>query len=149
MRFILCVSIVLFACTHIEAQRVSVLPGVNRVPADLRGYLQFLQKQQLDSLKQFTSYLEERVKEKKVPDGVLLNAKAILTEAEVHAAQSPMDKNKKIEELAKIYEKRTKLDSENPKQTWFGVDRVAIGKLMRSEFTRFQSKIEDSDPEQE
>ncbi|MHC2069226.1 hypothetical protein ACYFX5_17275 [Bremerella sp. T1] len=125
-----------------SAQRYSVLPGVHQLPNDLVGYLEYLQDQQLESLKLFTDYLEERVEEKAVPEGVLLNVQAIYTEAQLKATADPNVKREKLAELTDIYSKREKLDASAPRNTWFGVDRVKLGNMMRTEFETFSKEAE-------
>jgi len=142
MRTFLCALILLVLCSPVAAQRYSTLPGVVEVPNDLKMHLKYLQEQQLDALQLFTEYLEERVEKKEVPEGLLWNARAVLIEAEMYALKDPQKKKKKMGDLEKIYEKRKQLDADQPDRTWFGVDRVAIGKLMRSEFQRYQSNFD-------
>lgn len=130
--------IVLTLAGPASAQQIGTLPGVHRVPADLVESLQILEGQQLDSLKQFTAYLEQRSKAKAVPSGLYWNAKAIYVEAQVHAETDPQAKRERLEELTEIYKERVALDAASPNRTWFGVNRVKLGELTRQEFETFR-----------
>jgi len=146
--FLLLIGVLGSLPTTAYAQRVSVLPGVHRLPNDLTGYLEFLQDQQLASLERFSEFLKERVKEKKVPEGAYLNFQAVYLEAQVHAERDPQKKQEKLKGLTKLYEERKKLDSRRPNATWFGVDRVKIGDLMKSEFEAFRRLQAEELPKQ-
>lgn len=141
MRLLLpAILLMLVLASNASAQRYNVQPERYRMPNDLTEYLTYLQDQQLDSLKQFTSYLETRVQEKQVPQGVLLNVQAIYLEAQLKATSDPAEKREKLVELTELYQKREELDSRSPNPTWFGVNRVKLGEMMRSEFETFSNK---------
>ncbi len=143
MRFILPVILLVLALTSTaSAQRYNVRPDLYRTPNDLTEYLTYLQDQQLDSLKQFTSYLQDRVQGKQVPQGVLLNVQAIYLEAQLKATPDLAEKREKLVELTDLYKKREELDARSPNTTWFGVNRVELGEMMRSEFETFTKKAQ-------
>ena len=119
------------------AQRSYVPLDQVRTPSGLTQYLADLQELQLDSLKQFTTYLEGRVQAGEVPEGVLLNVQAIYTESQLRAASDPTIREEKLIQLTGLYQKRKELDSVSPFTTWFGVDRVKLGEMMRSEYADF------------
>lgn len=121
-----------------NAQQVNYIgPGNVRMPEGLVTYMRSLQQDQLESLKLFTTYLEKRVKEKAVPEGILLNARAIYAEAELRASDDPAVKQEKLDELVEIDNKRIQLDARTPNTTWYGVNRVEIGKMMKAEHEAF------------
>ena len=140
-------ALVVFALTgSASAQQIGTLPGVQRVPEDLVASLQLLQKQQLDSLQRFTNYLEQRVKDKTIPPGLHWNARAIYVEAQAQAERDPQEKRLRLAELAEIYEKRQELDARTPNDTWFGVNRLKLGELMRREFEAFRRETAPPPP---
>ncbi|GAA4432323.1 hypothetical protein [Bremerella cremea] len=124
------------------AQEVRTYPGVPPLQEGLPEYLAFLQQQQLQSLKLFTTYLAERVEKKAVPEGIFLNAQAIYIEAQVKATPNPAEKREMLAELSELYAKRKQLDADSPNATWFGVDRVELGKMMQTEFETFSKEAE-------
>ena len=124
----------------IFAQETRTYPGSPELPDGLVQYLGFLQEQRLDSLKRFRGFLAERVEQKAVPKGALLNFDAIYTEAQLKAAVDPAVRREKLEELTALYKQREKLDADNPMATWFGVDRVKLGEMMRSEYESYVQK---------
>ncbi|QDU77980.1 hypothetical protein Pan97_50590 [Bremerella volcania] len=142
MRTIVLTFLLLLASTQVTtAQQVNYIgPGNVRLPDGLVSYMRYLQAEQLESLKLFTTYLEKRVEEKAVPEGILLNAQAIYTEAQLRATDDRAVKQEKLDELVEIENKRIKLDSQTPNTTWFGVDRVAIGKMMKAEYEAFSKE---------
>lgn len=144
MRTIILTALILLASSRVAtAQQVNYIgPGNVRMPEGLVAYMQFLQKEQLESLKLFTTYLEKRVEEKAVPEGILLNAKSIYAEAQLRATSDPAVKQEMLSELAQIDKKRIQLDTKTPNATWFGVNRVEIGKLMKAEHEAFQKQAE-------
>lgn len=123
------------------AQRSYVPLDQVRAPNGLTQYLEGLQELQLDSLKQFTTYLEARVQAHEVPEGVLLNVQAIYTESQLRATSDPVIREEKRIQLIGLYQKRKELDSVSPVTTWFGVDRVKLGEMMRSEYTAFAREV--------
>ncbi|MBI1248517.1 hypothetical protein GC197_11845 [bacterium] len=128
----------------IFAQEVRTYPGAPDLPDSLVEYLGFLQQQRMDSLKRFRGFLVERVEQKAVPKGALLNFDAIYTEAQLKAAVDPAVKREKLEELTALYKQREKLDAANPNATWFGVDRIKLGEMMRSEYESYMQKTAQS-----
>lgn len=144
MRTIVLAVLLLLASTQVAtAQEVRTFgSGNGPLPEGLVPTLQLLQEERLASLKLFTTYLEERVKEKAVPEGVLLNAQAIYTEAELRATDDRQVKQEKLDQLVEIYEKRKKLDARTPNDTWFGVSRVEIGTMMKAEYEAFRKEAD-------
>jgi len=122
------------------AQEVRVLPGPHALPHDLPAYMQFLAKQQIDSLRLFSDYMEQRANENKIPRGLYLNAKAMQLRAELASAQDAAVKKELLTEAAKLYDERVRLDAETPDRTWYGVDRVKLGEYMKQEFQLFQQQ---------
>ena len=144
---IITATLVVFALTGFAAaQQLGTLPGVQRVPADLVASLRLLQDQQLDSLERFTNYLEQRAKNKTIPPGLHWNARAIYVEAQAQAERAPQEKRLRLAELAEIYEKRQELDARSPNDTWFGVNRLKLGELMRREFEAFRREAASPRP---
>ncbi|MFN3149460.1 hypothetical protein [Bremerella sp.] len=144
MRTIVLAVLLFLASTQVAtAQNVRTFGSTNGpLPEGLVPTLQMLQEEQLASLKLFTTYLEGRVKEKAVPEGVLLNAKAVYTEAELRATSDRSVKQEKMDELVEIYDKRKKLDARTPNKTWFGVNRQEIGTMMKAEYEAFRKQAE-------
>lgn len=119
------------------AQRSYVSLDQVRTPDGLTEYLAGLQELQLDSLKQFTTYLEKRVQAHELPEGMLLNVQAIYMESQLRATSDPITREEKLVQLTGLYQKRKELDSVSPFTTWFGIDRVKLGEMMRSEYAAF------------
>ncbi|MCC9607018.1 hypothetical protein LOC68_14950 [Blastopirellula sp. JC732] len=122
------------------AQEVRVLPGPHALPNGLSDYMHFLARQQLDSLRLFSDYMEQRAKENQVPRGLYLNAKAMQLQAELASAEDPALKKELLTEMAKLYDERLKLDANTPNQTWYGVDRVKLGDYMKREYQLFEQQ---------
>ena len=142
MRYVAILVLFLAIPVVTVAQEVRTYPGVPPLQPGLPQYLAFLQQQQLESLKLFTDYLEVRVKEKAVPPGILLNAQAIYVEAQVQATRDPVEKREMLSQLSELYDKRKELDAETPTATWFGINRVELGKMMQTEFEAFSKEAE-------
>ncbi|MBA2114690.1 hypothetical protein [Bremerella alba] len=144
MRNVVLAFLLLLASAQVAtAQRVNINgPGNVRLPEGLVTYMQYLQEEQLESLQLFTTYLEERVKEKAVPEGVLLNVQAIYTEAQLRASGDKVVKQEKLGQLVEIYDKRKQLDAQNPNATWFGVNRLKLGTMMQTEYEAFRREAE-------
>lgn len=142
MRSIILAFLLILASTQVAtAQTLNYIgPGNVRMPEGLVNYMRYLQEEQLESLQLFTTYLEKRVEDKAVPEGLLLNAKAMYTEAELRASDDPAVKQEKLDELVAIYGKRKQLDAQTPNATWFGVNRVKIGAMMKDEFEAFRKE---------
>lgn len=122
------------------AQDVRVLPGAPPLPNGLTDYMQFLAQQQLDSLRLFSDYMEQRAEGNQIPRGLYLNAKAMQLKAELAAAQDPAAKKELLSQMAKLYDERVRLDADSPGQTWYGVDRVKLGDYMKREFQLFEQQ---------
>lgn len=138
---VLAFSLLLVLPQIATAQRVNYIgPGDVRLPEGLVTYMRYLQTEQLESLQLFTTYLEKRVEEKAVPEGVLLNAQAIYTEAQLRSSDDRAVKQEKLDELVEIYDKRKQLDAQSPNATWFGVNRVQLGTMMKSEYEAFRQE---------
>ncbi|MEW4563551.1 hypothetical protein AB1K70_13545 [Bremerella sp. JC770] len=142
MRTIILAFLLLLAFTQVTmAQQVKYIgSGNGPLPQGLVSYMQYLQAEQLESLKLFTTYLEKRVEEKAVPEGVLLNVQAIYTEAQLRATTDRTVKQEKLNELVEITNKQKQLDERTPNTTWYGVDRVKLGKMMKAEYEAFREK---------
>ncbi|EAQ82137.1 hypothetical protein [Blastopirellula marina] len=120
------------------SQEVRVLPGSPALPEGLSEYLQWHAQLQIDSLRLFSDYMEQRAKEKQVPRGLYLNAKAMQLQAELAAAEDPMAKKELLTQMAKLYDERVRLDADSPGRTWYGVDRTQLGDYMKREFQLFE-----------
>lgn len=144
MRTIILAALALLASAQVAtAQQVNYIgPGNVRMPEGLVSYMQDLQAEQIESLKLFTTYLEKRVEEKAVPEGILLNVKSIYATAQLRASEDPAVKQQLLDELVEIDKKRIQLDEQTPNATWFGVNRVEIGKLMKAEHEAFRKEAE-------
>lgn len=122
------------------AQDVRVLPGSPPLPTGLAEYMHFLGQKQLESLRLFSDYMEQRAAENQIPRGLYLNAKAMQLQAELAAAQDPAAKKELLTQMAKLYDERVRLDADSPDQTWYGVDRVKLGDYMKREFQLFEQQ---------
>jgi len=144
MRTIVLTFLMLLALAQsATAQQVKTIgPAGARLPPGLVETMRYLQQQQLGSLQLFTTYLEKRVNEKAVPEGVLLNAQAIYTEAQIRATGDPAIKKEKLDDLVEIYARRKQLDARTPNATWFGVSRVKLGALMQTEYEAFRKEAD-------
>ena len=144
MRTLVLASLLLLASAQVvSAQEVRINgPNAAQLPAGLVETLRFLQAEQLESLKLFTTYLEKRVEEKAVPEGVLLNAQATYTQAQLRATGDPAVKREMLDKLVEIDAKRVQLDRRTPNTTWYGVNRVELGKMLKAEHEAFRKQAE-------
>ncbi|WP_146431904.1 hypothetical protein [Blastopirellula retiformator] len=122
------------------AQEVRVSPGQHALPNDLTAYMKFLAGQQIESLRLFSDYMQQRADDKQIPRGLYLNAKAMQLQAELASAQDPMAKKELLTEMAKLYDQRVQLDAGSPQQTWYGVDRTKLAQYMKREYQLFQQQ---------
>ncbi len=144
MRTLIFTAVMLLCGTQVaSAQQVNYIgPGNVRLPQGLVAYMQSLQQEQLESLRLFTTYLEKRVEEKAIPEGVLLNTQAIYTEAQLRATGDPAVKQEMLDKLVEIDTKRVQLDRRTPNTTWYGVNRVELGKMLKAEHEAFRKQAE-------
>ncbi|UUO06538.1 hypothetical protein M4951_24740 [Blastopirellula sp. J2-11] len=131
-------AVPLAVCGNLFSQEVRVLPGSPALPEGLSEYLHWHAQLQLDSLRLFSDYMEQRSKEKQVPRGLYLNAKAMQLQAELASAEDPVAKKELLTQMAKLYDERVRLDAGSPDRTWYGVDRTQLGDYMKREFQLFE-----------
>ncbi|PQO31670.1 hypothetical protein C5Y97_19860 [Blastopirellula marina] len=71
-----------------------------------------------------------------------MNVQAIYLEARSKATSDPAEKREKLVKRTDLYQKREEIDSRSPNPTWFGIDRVKLEEMMRSEFEAFANKAQ-------
>lgn len=125
---------------NLFSQEVRVLPGSPALPAGLVEYMQWHAQLQRESLQLFTDYVEQRAKEKQVPRGLYLNAKAIQLQAELASTADPAVKKELLSQMAKLYDERVRLDADSPDTTWYGVNRTQLGDYMKREYQLFEQQ---------
>ncbi|MEX0791904.1 MAG: hypothetical protein WD045_02120 [Pirellulaceae bacterium] len=122
----------------------SILPGPRELPADLLGHLELLREQQLHYLKQFSEYAEARYQAGEVPKGIALHAQAYYKRAQLQHEQDPAKRKELTDEMVKLTRVQQELDTNNPQQTWFGVDKLRLGGYLRVEWERFRQELPDT-----